>query len=73
MRVAYSLAQQLGLPEDHYFDLDEIYDGQKTYEVELWDYNDGAEMIKSIIVKDTAGLAFKTRQARRELNKEVAE
>ena len=74
MRVAYGLAQHLGI-DDIELDLDEIFDGQKAYEVELWDYNDGATMIKNVNVKDTAtaGLAFKTRQARRELNKEAAE
>lgn len=47
MEVAYGLAQQLGI-DDIELDLDEIHDGQKAYEVELWDYNDGPQMVRSI-------------------------
>jgi len=51
MEVAECLAQHLGI-DDIELDLDEIHDGRKAYEVELWDYNDGATMIRSINLKD---------------------
>ena len=50
MEVADGLAHHLGLEfgDDIELDLDEIHDGQKAYEVELWDYTDGARMVRSI-------------------------
>lgn len=51
MEVAYDLVSHLDINNIE-LDLDEIHDGVLAYEVELWDYNDGAEMIKSVNVKE---------------------
>jgi hypothetical protein len=51
MEVADRLAQHLCL-DDIELDLDEIHDGKKAYEVELWDYNDGSTMIRSVNLKE---------------------
>lgn len=50
MDVADRLAHHLGLEfgDDIELELGEIHNGQKAYEVELWDYTDGAQMIRSI-------------------------
>jgi len=51
MSIAAELASHLNI-EFEYFDLDEIYDGQKAYEVELWDYNDSPTLVKSVNLKN---------------------
>jgi hypothetical protein len=54
MEVADGLAHHLGLEfeDDIEMELSEIHNGKLAYEVELWDYNDGATMIRSINLKD---------------------
>jgi hypothetical protein len=51
MCIAAELASHLNI-EFEYFDLDEIYDGEKAYEVELWDYNDSPTLVKSVNLKN---------------------
>ena len=51
MSIAAELASHLNI-EFEYFDLDEIYDGEKAYEVELWDYNDSPTLVKSVNLKN---------------------
>ena len=51
--VAVELAHHLGLEfgDDIKLELDEIYDGELAYEVELWDYTDVPQMVRSVCVK----------------------
>jgi len=50
MEIADRLAHKLGseFGDDIELELNEIHDGKKAYDIELWDYNNGAELIKHI-------------------------